>query len=173
MWWCIVTTEHATPYAQGTVRRGGGGCSTYRVFLSIRCRCCSLLSAGCSLSRTSWLVGTAVVRKDAPGLKAGVVQGYGVLRPCVDGAKIGPLFASLADVAEVLARALAAEAAEAATASGTVRIMLDVPEPNKQGVQLAERLGLTEMCQTGRMYRGPAPELPLNRIFGVTNLELG
>ena len=119
----------------------------------------------------AWLTTTGHVVRTA--MKNGVVQGYGVLRPCVDGAKIGPLFASSADVAEVLARALAASAAEAATASGTVRIMLDVPDPNKQGVQLAERLDLTEMCQTGRMYRGPAPELPLNRIFGVTNLELG
>lgn len=102
----------------------------------------------------------------------GVVKGYGVLRPCIDGAKIGPLFASSAEVAELLARALAA-AATATSASATVRIMLDVPAPNKQGIQLAERLALTEMGQTGRMYRGPAPKLPLDRIFGVTSLELG
>jgi len=102
----------------------------------------------------------------------GVVKGYGVLRPCVDGAKIGPLFASSAEVAELLARALAAAAAPT-SASATVKIMLDVPAPNKQGVELAETLGLTEMSKTGRMYRGPAPKLPLDRIFAFTSLELG
>lgn len=103
----------------------------------------------------------------------GEVKGYGVLRPCVDGAKIGPLFASSGEVAELLAKALVVAATTTTSASATVKIMLDVPAPNRQGVQLAERLGLTEMGQTGRMYRGPAPKLPLDRIFGVTSLELG
>ena len=33
--------------------------------------------------------------------------------------------------------------------------------------------GLTPVFETARMYRGPAPALPLERIFGITTFELG
>ncbi len=68
------------------------------------------------------------------------------------------------------ARALAAEVVRAA---GPGDIYLDVPEPNTAAVALAEELGLTPVSETARMYRGPAPRICLNHVFGVTTLELG
>ncbi len=32
---------------------------------------------------------------------------------------------------------------------------------------------MTAMFETARMYTGTAPELPLDRMFGITSFELG
>ncbi len=96
----------------------------------------------------------------------GAVTGYGVLRPCREGAKIGPLFATSEADAETLFRALAAQAPPGP-------VFLDVPEPNAAALRLARRHGLSPSFETARMYRGAAPELPLAGIFGITSFELG
>lgn len=96
----------------------------------------------------------------------GKMTGYAVARPCVSGTKIGPLFAEDATTA----RALAASALRTAGAGDT---FLDVPEPNMAAVALAGELGLSPVFETARMYRGAAPVLSLDRIFGVTSFELG
>lgn len=94
------------------------------------------------------------------------LQGYGAIRPCRVGYKIGPLFADTADVAETLFRSLAARAEGAP-------VYLDVPEPNAAAVALAERHGMSKVFATARMYNRAAPELPLDEIFGITSFELG
>ncbi len=96
----------------------------------------------------------------------GRVIGYGVIRACRDGFKIGPLFADTAEAADLLFRALAAQA------KGRT-VYLDVPEPNRSAVDLAVGYGLAPAFETARMYRGPDPNLPLARIFGITTFELG
>lgn len=96
----------------------------------------------------------------------GAVTGYGVLRPCREGAKIGPLFAASEADAETLFRSLVA-----AAPNGPV--FLDLPEPNAAAIRLAERHGMAPAFETARMYRGEAPDLPLDRIFGITTFELG
>jgi hypothetical protein len=52
-------------------------------------------------------------------------------------------------------------------------IYMDVPADNAQAIRLAEDFGLSPIFETARMYRGQAPEIPLDRVFGVTTLELG
>jgi ribosomal protein S18 acetylase RimI-like enzyme len=101
-----------------------------------------------------------VLRRD------GVIRGYGVVRECRQGAKIGPLFAEDSDVADRLFRALAARVKD-----GPVH--LDVPEPNAAARALAERYGLQSVFETARMYTRADPGLPLSRIFGITTFELG
>jgi GNAT superfamily N-acetyltransferase len=96
----------------------------------------------------------------------GSITGYGVLRPCREGAKIGPLFAASEADADLLFRALASQAQPGP-------VFLDLPEPNAAALRLAERHGLAPSFETARMYRGPAPELPLQQIFGITSFELG
>ena len=96
----------------------------------------------------------------------GTVRGYGVIRPCRHGFKIGPLFADSDEGADLLFRALAAGAKGA-------EIFLDCPEPNRSATALAARYGLSPVFETARMYRGPAPGLPLARIYGITTFELG
>jgi GNAT superfamily N-acetyltransferase len=99
-------------------------------------------------------------------VKAGRLRGYGVARRCRKGFKIGPLFADDPAIAERLFLGLAREM------NGEV-VFLDVPEPNGQGLRLAERWRLAPVFETGRMYAGPAPEIDLAKVFGVTTLELG
>ncbi|MBZ9936504.1 GNAT family N-acetyltransferase [Mesorhizobium sp. BR1-1-16] len=96
----------------------------------------------------------------------GSARGYGVIRPAISGAKIGPLFAESAEDADLLFRALAARAKGAT-------VYFDPPEPNGAALALAARYGLEPAFETARMYRGPAPGLPLDRIFGITSFELG
>lgn len=114
---------------------------------------------------TAWLrpphSGVAVLRD-------GALCGYGVVRPCRQGAKIGPLMADDTGTAELLFRALAALAA---LADGPFH--LDVPEPNDDARTLAERHGMTPVFETARMYVGGDPVLPLHRIYGITTFELG
>lgn len=52
-------------------------------------------------------------------------------------------------------------------------VFLDVPEPNTAAVALAEKYRMEPVFSTLRMYTRKAPDLPLNKIFGVTSFELG
>ena len=94
------------------------------------------------------------------------LRGFGVIRPCRQGYKIGPLFAADAEVAEMLFTGLADHAAGEP-------IYLDVPEPNADAMALAARHGMREVFGCARMYLGPPPALPQDQIFGVTTFELG
>jgi hypothetical protein len=96
----------------------------------------------------------------------GAIRGYGVVRPCRVGAKVGPLFADDPDVAAAILDGLVAHV-------GDVPLFLDVPEPNVAAVRLAEARGMRPVFETARMYRGPEPAEPVDRIFGVTTFELG
>jgi GNAT superfamily N-acetyltransferase len=100
-------------------------------------------------------------------VEAGALRGYGVLRPCRSGHKVGPLFADTPAISESLYAALAAHAAQGA------KVQLDLPEPNKEAIALAQRHGMRPVFQTARMYTGPVPALPLQRIYGITTFELG
>ncbi len=50
---------------------------------------------------------------------------------------------------------------------------LDTPEVNRAAVALAKRYNMKVVFETARMYTGKKPDLPLNRLFGVTSFELG
>lgn len=114
-----------------------------------------------------WVLPEAGARRTARlALADGNLAGYGVIRRCRSGCKIGPLFAEDAATATALFTALCE------TAPGE-EIALDTPEDNAEAVALAERFGLAPVFETARMYRGPAPQLPLSRTFGITTFELG
>ena len=100
-------------------------------------------------------------------LDDGQLGGYGVLRRCRNGFKIGPLFADSPALAEQLFMGLQAQAPEGAA------LFLDVPETNAEAVAMAQRHGMSIVFETARMYKGRAPELPVERIFGITTFELG
>lgn len=48
-----------------------------------------------------------------------------------------------------------------------------MPAPQAEAVALAHRHGLQPAFETARMYAGPAPALPMQRLFGITTFELG
>ena len=97
----------------------------------------------------------------------GRLAGYGVLRACREGFKIGPLFADNAEFAERLFISLQATAPEGA------EIFLDAPETNTAAFDLAKRRSMSVVFETARMYAGAAPALPIDRLYGVTSFELG
>ena len=96
----------------------------------------------------------------------GSLTGYGVIRPCLNGYKIGPVFADQEYVAESLCQALST------TVSGQA-IFLDVPEVNPAGNALAKLLGMQPVFETARMYTKEADLSQLYRVYGVTTFELG
>ncbi|MRS64764.1 GNAT family N-acetyltransferase [Larkinella terrae] len=95
------------------------------------------------------------------------IQGYGMIRPCRKGYKIGPLFAETAGVAEQLLHALCGQI------SLQSPYYLDVPAINPEAVALAGRHGMQPVFETARMYTGSTPDVNLNGVFGVTTFELG
>lgn len=94
------------------------------------------------------------------------IAGLGVIRPCREGFKIGPLFGETAEGAEHLFCALSAHAVGQA-------VILDTPENNPEALALAMRHGLREVFGCARMYHGTVPALPWSNIYGVTTFELG
>jgi GNAT superfamily N-acetyltransferase len=104
-------------------------------------------------------VGRALVRD-------GVLAGWGVIRPCRKGRKIGPLVADDRATAEVVLSALLASV-------GGGETFLDIPGINRDAVALAQDLGLAPVFETARMYTRAIPPLRLERVFGVTTFELG
>ncbi len=113
----------------------------------------------------AWL-GPSGSRHGLACIADGKIAGYGVVRACREGCKIGPLFAETEEIADRLFQSLAAKA-------GNAQVFLDIPGTNGAARRLCDRYGLAPVFETARMYRGPAPELPLDRIFGITTFELG
>jgi len=114
---------------------------------------------------SAWLnlpgsIGLGLVQDDG-------LAGYGVIRPCRQGFKVGPLLANNAGGAERLLRALLA------TVPSGALVQFDTPAVNAQAIALARSLGMSPVFETARMYTGAAPQLPLERLFGVTSFELG
>ncbi|MCB1854709.1 MAG: GNAT family N-acetyltransferase [Pseudomonadales bacterium] len=94
------------------------------------------------------------------------LAGFGVIRRCGEGCKIGPLFADDAAVADTLFASLASFGAGSP-------VYLDAPENNPAAMQLVRRYRMTEVFGCARMYLGPVPDIAHDHIFGVTTFELG
>jgi len=100
-------------------------------------------------------------------MKDGKLAGYGVIRACRTGYKIGPLFTDNPELAESLFLALKSKVKPAEP------VYLDTPEVNQAALSLAKRHNMKVSFETARMYKGEVPAMPLNRIFGVTSFEIG
>lgn len=94
------------------------------------------------------------------------LRGYGVIRKCVEGFKIGPLFAEDMEIAEQLLDQLLPHA------QGQL-VSLDIPENNSYAVKLVKRYGMQKVFATARMYMKEAPDLASQQIYGITTFELG
>lgn len=95
------------------------------------------------------------------------ISGYGFIRPCFKGYKIGPLFADNAFIAEAILNALL----------GYVplgeEVFLDVPEVNIPAVDIAQNNKMNIVFSTMRIYLNGVFHTPLKKIFGITSFELG
>ncbi|MCE2982859.1 MAG: GNAT family N-acetyltransferase [Parachlamydia sp.] len=94
------------------------------------------------------------------------LKGFGVIRRCQEGFKIGPLFAESFLIAQALFEALCLKA-------GQGPIFLDIPEPNKQALELVQQYRMTPVFEVLRMYRNGFPQMDISGIFGITTYELG
>ena len=100
-------------------------------------------------------------------LTNGVLRGFGVMRACRVGYKIGPLFADDGMFARQIYGALAG------CVEPGLQIQLDIPAQNPQAQSLVNALQMKPVFETARMYTGCAPALDMHRMFGVTTFELG
>jgi GNAT superfamily N-acetyltransferase len=145
-------------------RQAGIGSLTDIPFLVVEASDATVFPARRSAFLQSWIsapghVGRALMR-------SGELVGWGVVRPCRTGYKIGPLVADDRPAAEAVLSALLAEV-------GHAEVFLDAPAINRDAVALAQDLGLAPVFETARMYTGPIPPLRMERVFGVTSFELG
>ena len=94
------------------------------------------------------------------------LRGFGVMRPCVTGWKIGPLSADTPEIADGLFQAFQLKLAGQP-------VFLDVPDNNQQAIALCHKYQMQEVFGCVRMYYGPAPMVDHHRIYGITTLEVG
>lgn len=95
------------------------------------------------------------------------LRGYGFLRPCRDGYKLGPVFADDPDSAARLIGSLCAQVPGA-------RVQLDIPEPNQDALRIAQGLGWREAFGCARMvHGGTGAPMPTGAIYGVSSFEFG
>jgi hypothetical protein len=94
------------------------------------------------------------------------LAGYGFLRPCRSGCKIGPLYAADPAVARRLLDSLLA-------AIPGQPVSLDIPEPNTAALRLMAELGWTQSFGCARMVNGTPIAVPVAEVFGVTSFEFG
>lgn len=98
--------------------------------------------------------------------KAGNLQGYGVIRPCRTGYKIGPLFANNQQIARQLFGSLCHSVQNC-------NVYIDIPEHNHLSVKMALEAGMTKVFSTARMYLHGTPSSRDSSMFGITSFELG
>jgi len=98
--------------------------------------------------------------------EAGAIRGYGFLRPCRVGFKLGPLYASDPTIARRLLHSLLS------TAQGS-QVQIDVPEPNLAAIGLMNKLSWQSTFACARMVHGTPPAVPVEQVFGVTSFEFG
>jgi len=96
----------------------------------------------------------------------GRLAGYGVVRPCRVGAKVGPLFAD-DDEAELLLAGLLA------TAGPGTEVFVDMPAANPHSARLRSKREMEQSFETVRMYLNGRPPEDVDKVFGVTTFEFG
>lgn len=96
----------------------------------------------------------------------GQINGYGVIRTCQKGFKIGPLFADNPAIARQLFTNLVQYA------KGQL-VFLDIPENNPLAIELIRQYQMEKVFATARMYLKGEPLLKKENIYGITTFELG
>lgn len=97
----------------------------------------------------------------------GKLTAMGVIRKAYTGYRIGPLFADSKELALSLFKNLISK-----IPAGN-DVFLDVPDANPKAVELAKELRMSPGFETSRMYTQGAPEISIDRTYGITSLEAG
>jgi GNAT superfamily N-acetyltransferase len=99
-------------------------------------------------------------------LKEGKLQGWGCMRRCRQGWRLGPVFARHHTFAEEILRHLALKTIGE-------NVYIDITETNVQSIRLAFAMGMIPWGARLRLYRGEPPKQPLEKIYGFTTLDIG
>lgn len=99
----------------------------------------------------------------------GKVNGYGVIRPCIKGYRIGPLYAHDLEDAKILARVLMAQVPNES------KVIFDIPEKNRFSHVFAEYFGLERApgIDTFVMIKGEDYDRNEEICYGKASLEIG
>jgi hypothetical protein len=99
------------------------------------------------------------------------IKGYGLIRPCISGLRIGPLFADNLEIAKCILAALLERA-------GSESVIIDMPEVNDTGrdLMLIFNANRDEIFDTVVMLKGgffSENELDMRKNYGIFSLEIG
>lgn len=94
------------------------------------------------------------------------ILGFGTIRKCFSGYKVGPLYAQDFGVAEELFLHLVDKAAGET-------VVLDISEENTTAMELVNKHNMKLVFETARMYTGERPDVQSDEIIGITTFELG
>ena len=97
----------------------------------------------------------------------GRLQGFAMVRKCLNGWKVCPLFAENYTIAEALYQACL---------SGIPRgenLFIDIPMCNREAIKLVRNFNGEYVFECARMYFGTPPKNNWNFVFGITSFELG
>lgn len=97
----------------------------------------------------------------------GAIKGFGVIRKCFHGFKVGPLFADSPEIAENLLKGLIS------FCPCGEDVFLDIPQVNAEAMALAAKYPFQKVFETIRIYTREAPRTPLEKWYGVTSFECG
>lgn len=100
-------------------------------------------------------------------LRGGKLAGVGVMRKCRNGRKVAPLFADDYGIADMLLRALKAQA------TAGEPLFMDMPDINPAAEPMARWHKMKECFTIARMYKGKMPTLPMDKIYAITSPEIG
>jgi len=96
----------------------------------------------------------------------GKLEGFAIIRKANKGYKICPLFADNSTIAEELYKACLNSVVGKP-------LYLDIPVINSDAVALTQKYNTTYVFECARMYYGKAPNIEIDKVFGITTFELG
>jgi len=99
-------------------------------------------------------------------LDGGVLKGYAMVRRATQGFKVCPLFADSPEIATELYKACL-------NAVPGQSLFIDIPMANTNASQLISQFNTNFVFECARMYYGKPPDIPMEKIYGLTTLELG
>jgi len=99
-------------------------------------------------------------------LEQNKLKGFAIIRRVNPGYKVCPLFADNEIIAEELYKACL-------NAVRGEPLYLDIPMINQKAKELVQKYQAEYVFECARMYHGKAPDVDINKIFGITTFELG
>jgi GNAT superfamily N-acetyltransferase len=101
--------------------------------------------------------------------KTGEINGYGVIRPCMVGYRVGPIYSDSPESAKTLTRVLLAQV------PSDSQIIFDIPNTNTFSHMFATFFGLDRVKEvdTLAMFKGDIPNLKESKCYGTASLEIG